>query len=52
VKLTSTGFAFESDNHAFRKLISVTEPTTAILFLLGLIGLALARRQVRINHQG
>lgn len=51
VKLTSTGFAFESDNHAFRKLISVTEPTTALLFLLGLIGLALARRQVRISHQ-
>ncbi len=50
VKLTSTGFAFESDNHAFKKLVSVTEPTTVLLFLLGLIGLALARRQERINH--
>lgn len=50
VKLTSNGFAFESDNHAFKKLISVTEPTTALLFLLGLVGLALARRQVRMSH--
>ncbi|WP_331351905.1 PEP-CTERM sorting domain-containing protein [Cellvibrio sp. UBA7671] len=51
VKLTSHGFAFESDNHAFKKLVSVTEPTTALLFLLGLIGLALARRQERISRQ-
>ncbi|MDR7088762.1 Npun_F0296 family exosortase-dependent surface protein [Cellvibrio fibrivorans] len=51
VKLTSNGFAFESDNHAFKKLVSVTEPTTALLFLLGLIGLALARRQERISRQ-
>ena len=51
VKLTSNGFAFESDNHAFKKLVSVTEPTTALLFLLGLVGLGLARRQVRISHQ-
>jgi hypothetical protein len=50
VKLTSNGFAFESDNHAFKKLVSVTEPTTALLFLLGLVGLALARRQVRMSH--
>lgn len=47
VKLTSNGFAFESDNHAFRKLTEVTEPTTAALLLFGLIGLALARRQVK-----
>lgn len=50
IKLTSHGFAFESDNHAFKKLVSVNEPTTALLFLLGLIGLALARRQVRISQ--
>lgn len=50
VKLTSNGFAFESDNHAFKKLVSVNEPTTALLFLLGLVGLALARRQVRTRH--
>lgn len=47
VKLTSNGFAFESDNHAFRKLAAVTEPTTGALLLLGLIGLVLARRQVK-----
>lgn len=51
VKLTSNGFAFESDNHAFKKLVSVTEPTTALLLLLGLIGLTLARRQERISHR-
>lgn len=50
VTLTSNGFAFESDNHAFRHLVSVNEPTTALLFLLGLVGLGLARRQVRINN--
>lgn len=51
VKLTSTSFAFESDNHAFKKLVSVTEPTTALLLLLGLVGLTLARRQERISHR-
>lgn len=51
VKLTSNGFAFESDNHAFKQLVSVTEPTTALLFLIGLVGLGLARRQVHINTQ-
>ncbi|MGV8835455.1 Npun_F0296 family exosortase-dependent surface protein [Cellvibrio sp.] len=51
VKLTSNGFAFESDNHAFKKLVSVTEPTTALLLLLGLVGLTLARRQERISRQ-
>jgi hypothetical protein len=50
VKLTSTGFAFESDNHAFKKLVSVTEPTMALLLFLGLTGLAMARRQVRTHH--
>jgi hypothetical protein len=47
VKLTSHGFAFESDNHAFRKLVSVTEPSTAILLLFGLVSLTLMRRQLK-----
>lgn len=51
VKLTSNGFAFESDNHAFKKLVSVPEPTTVLLLVLGLIGLGLARRQTRITQQ-
>jgi len=44
VSLTSYGFAFESDNHAFRKSASVTEPWTLALFGFGLAGLLLARR--------
>lgn len=47
VTLTSNGFAFESDNHAFKTLVAVTEPSTSLLFMLGLAGLLLARRQVR-----
>lgn len=44
VSLTSHGFAFESDNHAFRKVTSVSEPLTLVLFGLGLAGLVVARR--------
>lgn len=44
VSLTSHGFAFESDNHAFRKAVSVSEPLTLVLFGLGLAGLLVARR--------
>lgn len=51
VTLSSNGFAFESDNHAFKKLVSVNEPTTALLFAFGLVGLGLARRQVRIRSK-
>lgn len=47
VDLVSNGFAFESDNHAFRMLVSVTEPSTGLLLLLGLAGLFFARREVR-----
>jgi hypothetical protein len=43
VKIISNGFAFESDNHAFRKT-SVPEPTTLLLMGLGLIGLIGTRR--------
>lgn len=47
VQLTSNGFAFESDNHAFRKLASVSEPSGAILLLLGLVSLTLMRQQLK-----
>ncbi|HCS62693.1 MAG TPA: PEP-CTERM sorting domain-containing protein [Cellvibrio sp.] len=40
VKLTSTSFAFESDNHAFRNLATVPEPSTLLLVLGGLLSLA------------
>lgn len=46
VKLTSTGFAFESDNHAFKKITSVSEPATFVLIFLGLIVLGLVRRRL------
>jgi hypothetical protein len=47
VSLTSHGFAFESDNHAFRKAFSVSEPLTLVIFCLGLGGLVIARRLQR-----
>ncbi len=45
VQLFSNGYAFESDNHAFRTLVSVTEPAPMLLMALGLLSLALMRRR-------
>jgi hypothetical protein len=47
IVLTSTNWAFESDNHAFGNVTtSVPEPGTLVMFGLGLMGLgAMARRR-------
>ena len=42
--LTSTNFAFETDNHAYGN-VSVSEPATIALFGLGLAALGFARRK-------
>lgn len=50
VKLTSNGFAFESDNHAFRNVASVSEPSTLLLIfggLLSLIGVRMRNRSAQ-----
>ena len=44
VLLISGSNAFETDNHAFRKVASVSEPMTLVLMGLGLFGLIATRR--------
>jgi hypothetical protein len=39
IKFTSNGFAFESDNHAFRNLATVSEPSMLLLVMGGLLSL-------------
>jgi len=47
VKLTSTQFAFESDNHAYRAVAKVPEPSALLLFLAGFMGLIAVRVRSR-----
>jgi hypothetical protein len=49
VVLTSATRAFETDNHAFRR-ISVTEPMTLVMMGIGLLGLLATRRHTRDLH--
>jgi hypothetical protein len=46
IRLNSTSYAFETDNHAYG-VVAVPEPSIIALFGLGLLGLGLARRKAR-----
>lgn len=51
IVLTSTNYAFESDNHAFGNIRkSVPEPATMALFGLGLMGLGVTTRRRKASR--
>jgi hypothetical protein len=52
IVITSTNYAFESDNHAFGNVrTSVPEPEALSLFALGLLGLGFATRRKKAAHK-
>ena len=45
VTLTSDGYAFETDNHAFGNVTSVPEPATALLLAVGALPILLRKKR-------
>lgn len=48
VVLASSNYAFESDNHAYAR-VGVPEPGTMALFAMGLLGLIVTRRRIKMQ---
>jgi hypothetical protein len=51
VTLTSDGYAFETDNHAFGNTTSVPEPSTLLLFSVGVLPLLLRKKRAAATKQ-